>query len=637
MDMTQAVAPAASTDLPYAKVYEGALSKLIEKMGGQRPRELILIQPPLVPEKFFDVAVAKRCGYYNFPPAGLLYLAAAAHEVDPSLKVTIIDLNHKLLEAAQHDGFEYQVWKTWVRDAIEACAAPLVGVTFMFGTTKPCFIDVSAFVRDNFPKVPILTGGVQATFDYKEILRDGLADFVALKEGEEQLQDLLKSLLAGKPLAVPKGSAVFYNGNVIELGVPAMDARQGWDVRPYYDLIDIANYYKYGGLGAFSRFVGADKSYATVLSRRGCRARCTFCTVRNFNGLGIRIRETQDVIDEIKYLVQEKGIDYIDWLDDDLLFDREQVISMFKGLAEQVPGLQWTASNGLIGVAIDDEVMDWMVKSGLQAFKIGIESGNDRMLKVIKKPTTKLKLRARKALFTKYPHVLFSGNFIIGFPNETFAQMLDTYNFAVELESDWASVYICQPLKGTEMFSAFQALGDDRCEEERYDKTINPGRSAERGEFGYKFKEEHNSILTGWDIFNLPRDVVPSLEQQKEIWFTFNFVANFLGNPNFRPGGNAKKMIKWLLAIHDGYPYDASMAAALSHCYHLIGDEETRARYRARFVELTNDSTYWQTRCHQFPEMFILAGINTPPAWFTGTPVKSLTRRLPEDVLVNAA
>ena len=633
----QVVAEESLATAPDAELHREVVTRLIEKMGGQRPRELVLIQPPLVPEKFFDVAVARRCGYYNFPPAGLLYLAAAAHEVDPSLRIVIIDLNHKLLEAAQQDGFEYQVWKSWVRDEIERCEAPLAAVTFMFGTTKPCFIDVSSFVREAFPKVPVLTGGVQATFDYKEILRDGLADFVALKEGEGQLQDLLRSLIAGAPVAIPKGSAVLDNGKIVELGQPAMDARQSWDIRPYYDLIDVASYYKYGGLGAFSRFVGADKSYATVLGRRGCRARCTFCTVRNFNGLGIRIRETQDIIDEIKHLVEEKGVDYIDWLDDDLLFDREQVIAMFKGLAEQVPGLQWTASNGLIGVAIDEEVMDWMVRSGLQAYKIGIESGNDKMLKVIKKPTTKLKLRQRKALFTKHPHVLFSGNFIIGFPNETFGQMLDTYNFGVELESDWASFYICQPLRGTEMFSAFQALGDDRCEEERYDKTINPGRSAERCEFGYKFEKKRDEILTGWDIFNLPRGTMPSLEQQKEIWFTFNFVANFLNNPNLRPGGNAAKLIKWLLAIHDGYPYDASMAAALSHCYLLAGDMEAHHKHRTRFLELTRDSSYWQTRCHQFPELFVLAGVETPPEWFRGTPAKSLTRQLPEDVLVRAA
>lgn len=633
MKQTKFIQPAVASDV-FVPKHVAAIDKLIVKMKKRAPKELILIQPPLVPEQFFDVSVARRCGYYNFPPAGLLYLAAAAHEVDPDIQITLIDLNHKLLEAAAQEEFDYGVWKSWVADVIQSCEAPLVGVTFMFGTTKPCFVDVCTFIRDQFPDIPLLTGGVQATFDYKEILRDGLVDFVALKEGEGQLQALLRSLIAGRAVEMPLGSATILDDEVVELGTAIPNARQSWNVNPYYDLIDIGNYYKYGGLGAFSRFVGADKSYATVLSRRGCRARCTFCTVRNFNGLGIRLRDNQDVIDEVKYLVEKKGIDYIDWLDDDLLYDREKVIDLFKGLAEQVPGLQWTASNGLIGIAIDDEVMEWMVRSGLQAYKIGIESGNDRMLTLIKKPTTKLKLRQRKAIFSRYPHVLFSGNFIIGFPNESFAQMLDTYNFAIELESDWASFYICQPLKGTDMFSAFQSLGDDRCEEERYDKTINPGRSAERGEFGYAFNEDRTPVLTGWDVFDLSRDAIPSHEQQKEIWFSFNFVANFLDNPNFKEGRSVEKITRWLLAIHDGYPYDASMAAALSHCYQLLGDFDARSRYRERFLQLTQNSTYWQKRCHQFPEMFVLAGVESLPDWFAGEPVLTLHRRMPHDVLV---
>ena len=337
----------------------------------------------------------------------------------------------------------------------------------------------------------------------------------------------------------------------------------------------------------------------------------------------------QDVIDEVKHLVTDHGIRSIDWLDDDLLWDRERALALFRGLAEQVPGLEWTASNGLIAVAIDDEVMQAMVASGLRAFKIGVESGNDAMLKTIKKPTTKPKLRARAELFAKYPEVFVSTNFIIGFPDETFGQMMDSYDLAVELASDWASFYICQPLKGTEMFSAFQSLGDARTKEERYDKTINPGRSAERGEFGYRFARDR-VLRTGWEIFEIDRASVPDLEQQKEIWFSFNLVANFLDNPNFRRGGNAAKLARWIEAIHDGYPYDASMAAALAHAYHLLGDAQRHAHHRTDFLRLTATSAYWQNRVAQFPELLALAHVDQPPDWFAGPMPRGLTRPLPQ-------
>lgn len=601
----------------------------IDRLSIKRPKELVLIQPALVPERFFDVTTARRGGYYNFPPVGLLYLAAAAREIDPELSIHIIDVNHEILKAAHRDNFQYGEWRDLVAGVLDGCEAPHIGMSYMFGTTKPCFIEIASFIRENNPEVPLLTGGVQATYDYEEILKDGLSDLVVRKEGEVQLQNILRSCITGQADHVPTGAALVHSDEVVELGVPPTNVPMDWDIQPTYQLIDIDSYHYYGGLGAFSRYMGEDKRYATVLSTRGCRARCTFCTVRDFNGFGLRQRTVQHVIDEIKFLIEHRGVRYIDWLDDDLLWDPARTEALFRGLAEQVPGLEWTASNGLIAVAVTEEIMKWMVKSGLKAFKIGVESGNDKMLKVIKKPATKPKLREKRKLFAKYPEVLFSANFIIGFPNETFGEMIDTYNFAGELECDWASFYICQPLKGTEIFSSFQALGDDRCEEERYDKTINPGRSAERGEFGYRFAAVENEIKIGWEVFDIPRDAMPGIDQQKEIWFTFNFVCNFLYNPNFRLGSNLGKIIRWIEAIRAGYPYDASMVAALAHAYRLAGEVERFGELRDRFHTLSDQSDYWQQRVHQFPEMLLLAGVEVAPSWFTGVVPTEITRTIP--------
>src|SRR5262249_44796879 len=149
-------------------------------------------------------------------------------------------------------------------------------------------------------------------------------------------------------------------------------------------------------------------------------------------------------------------------------------------------------------------------RSGLRAFKIGIETGNEEMLTRIKKPTTLTALRAKRELLARYPDVFVSPNFIIGFPGETFGQMLDTFNFACELQWDWASFFICQPLKGTEMFSAFRELGDERCAEENFSQTPNPGRSMIKGEFP---SADHAALARGRRVFNLPLTLVPNQEQ----------------------------------------------------------------------------------------------------------------------------
>ena len=568
----------------------------------------------MIPEDNFDLTIAENKGYYAFPPIGLLSLAKVAREIDPNVRLRVLDLNYEMLKRSQSPGFNYKFWQDYVYEQIKQAKSPHIGITCMFGTTKPVFIEVTQFIKKHFPQVPILSGGVQATYDYEEFLQQQLCDMVFRRESEIQFRSYMKSAVAGKAVSVPMGSAFQIDGKVHELGElqNSEDVPVDWDIRELYKLIPIQDYHNVGSLAAFSRYNGREKSFSTVLSNRGCRARCTFCTVRDFNGYGIRQRPVQSVIDEVKFLVKDLGIKQIDWLDDDLLWDPKRTVELFKGLTEQVPGLEWVCNNGLIAVAITEEIMDWMAKSGMKAFKIGIESGNDEMLTAIKKPTTKPKLREKRVLFRKYPDIFVSANFIIGFPNETYGQMQDTFDFACELEWDWSSMYICQPLKGTDMFSAFRSLGDERCDVESYDKTLNPGRASKHGEFGFKEFQEGKTVLSGRDIFKLPKNQVPSQQQLKEVWFTFNLIANFIDNYNFKPGGNPSKIVRWFESIYQSYPYDASMCAALAKGYRLMGDNKNFKIYQEKFKAILKDSQYWQWRVQQFPELLEFAEVPSP-------------------------
>ena len=120
----------------------------------------------------------------------------------------------------------------------------------------------------------------------------------------------------------------------------------------------------------------------------------------------------ESVIEELKFL-WNRGVRQIDWLDDDFLWDRQRTLHLLKRMTEEVPDLEWISNNGLIAAGIDEEIMEWMVRSRLKAVKVGIESGNDAMLKKIKKPTSKRKLMMASTLFKKYPEVFFSGKFIV--------------------------------------------------------------------------------------------------------------------------------------------------------------------------------------------------------------------------------
>jgi radical SAM superfamily enzyme YgiQ (UPF0313 family) len=570
-------------------------------------KTLILINPMLVPKAVFEPMIARKKGYYIFPPLGLLYLAAIARDVDPSIKLHVVDLNFEMLMNAQEEGFDYDFWEGRLAELIENCESPYIGITYMFESNKDTFTEIANFIRTKFPSVPLIGGGVQATYDYEELIEVLGLDGVIRREGENQFKIFLQNVLKKDKASIPEGMAFSHEGKVGELDPSSEEVSVGTNITPVYPLIPIEDYYRYGSLAAFSRFNGDEKPFATLLGIRGCRAFCTFCTVRDFNGKGLRDRDVESIIDELRFLHYEKGIMQIDWLDDDLLWNRDRALLLFKRMTEELPKLEWICNNGLIAAVIDEELMEWMVRSGMKAFKVGIESGNNAMLKRIKKPTSKRKLMAVSPIFKKYPEVLCSGNYIIGFPNETFQEMLDTYELSRALNWDWASFYLCQPLKGTEMFSVFENLDDERIKKENYDKLTNPGRSAVRGEFGMNFDESKDFLARGREIFDLPRDLVPNLAQQNEIWFAFNFIVNFIENPNFQPGGNVKKIVDWFESIASGYPYDASMQAALAHGYHLMGNEDRSRLHQEQFKQILDTSNYWQRRAREFPEMLDMA------------------------------
>lgn len=590
----------------------GEYKRFHRTLNVRNPDKLLLINPPQVPEDMFSVEIARLKGYYAYPPVGLLYIAAVAYMVNPAIELRVIDLNFEMLKRCHNSAFRYNFWTDLLWRELKTAKSMHLGVTCMFGATKPIFTEIVMWIREEFPNLPILVGGVQASYDYQELLQKRHADIVFLREAEVSFRTFLHNCALteiGNPVTPPRGIAFRVQDEVVEYTgrqVPSA-ADIDVDLRPFYSLLPIGDYYRYGSLAAFSRYNGEEKPFATVLSNRGCRARCTFCTVRDFNGFGVRQRDVQHVVDEIKFLVEAYGIKQIDWLDDDLLFNPSRALELFKALAKEVPHLEWICNNGLIGAATTEENMDWMVRSGIKALKIGIESGNDHWLRKIKKPTSKRKLLEAGRIFKRYPDVFISGNFIIGFPGEKVGEMLETFNFARQLGWDWASFYICQPLKGTEMFSVFQSLGDERCDYENYDKTLNPGRAAVRGEFGY-YKAYHGEdnglrVRSGREIFDLPHELVPSKDQIKEIWFTFNLVTNFLENPAWGPHGNIPKIIRWFESVVGAYPYDASMVAALAYGYKRFSDREKQKAYQKRFDSILKESLYWQRRVEQFPEL----------------------------------
>lgn len=92
-----------------------------------------------------------------------------------------------------------------------------------------------------------------------------------------------------------------------------------------------------------------------------------------------------------------------------------------------------------------------MKKAGCFFISFGCEAGNDKVLKAIKKGITIAQVRSA-VNWANEAGINNSVNFIIGHKEETYADALDTINFARKLPTNFVNFYNLLPYPGTESF-----------------------------------------------------------------------------------------------------------------------------------------------------------------------------------------
>lgn len=571
----------------------------------------VLVNTPQVAPALVDPAIARNHGYFAYPPQALFYLGAVFDAL--GVPNRLVDLNYRVLEAAVEGRDIQAAWRQDLDDAIGRAPTSLVCLTFMFDTTWPQMADIVRHLKGRWPDVCVAVGGVAATADPEKVLRETGADLVFVNEGEAPLSAFYAWLREPESGDAAAGlhNIVFTDNSGTVWKTPARSGGAvDFDIRAQFAKIPLADYCRIGALNNFSRTRGENVPFATMLSRRGCRARCTFCSVRNFNGKSVRVRNVDGVIDEFVHLHDVHGIRHFDWLDDDLLYDQDAALTMFRSLAERLPGITWAANNGLIAAALSPELMEAMQASGCIGFGVGMETGNREMLRQVRKPASIETFYSFAELSRGYPRMYYLVNFILGLPGETFGQMLDSFTVSSRAALDWINYFTYLPLKNTDAILAYGGMDDGRTDESVTTRGttagFNPSRSVARPTAATA------GVVTGYDIFDLDPALVPSAEQTKEIWFTFNSVANFLRLPGAASGNEhrLRNAIRWLQALRTAYAENPSIDCLMALLMLRLGEpaaavDAIRASARQKFAR----SDYWQWRDGQFGFSALLDGI----------------------------
>lgn len=308
---------------------------------------------------------------------------------------------------------------------------------------------LASMIKRDYKNVPILVGGNHATAVPEMILRDSSIDFVVIGEAEVVMLDLLDAIKNGTDLRKVNGLCINDNNSMIRT-YPA-DFFKNLDELPFpdYNLFDMSKYPLYN-----------------VNSSRGCIFRCTYCASGVIYKRKYRPRSAKSIVGEIEYLVENFGKKTV-WFSDDLFGqDHKFVEELCNGLLEKKLDIQWSVVTRATTVPLNQ--LKLMKKAGCTGISVGVESGDDQMLKVMKKDTT---ADAYRMSIPKVKKVIRTrGFFLIGNIGETKESVRNTFKLIKEIKPDYGTFCPVVPLPGTEIYSQLISMGIINPENLNWDK-----------------------------------------------------------------------------------------------------------------------------------------------------------------------
>jgi radical SAM superfamily enzyme YgiQ (UPF0313 family) len=214
---------------------------------------------------------------------------------------------------------------------------------------------------------------------------------------------------------------------------------------PSWDLIRPEEYYQAGTL--------LPKQTACIISTRGCPYQCAFCSVHTITGRQLRHRSIGHITEEIRFFIKNYKTKTFVLPDENFTLLRDFVIEFCESILKEGFKLKFIFPNGVRLDTLDRELLILMKRAGFgPEIAVGIESGSDRVLKLMKKNLNKEKIKEKVALLNEMGFKTI-GYFILGFPGETEEEIKETINFALKLKLYKAGFTPFLPLPGTEAYN----------------------------------------------------------------------------------------------------------------------------------------------------------------------------------------
>ena len=372
-----------------------------------------------------------------FPPLGIQALAPVLRQ--HGHQVRMFDMCHPGMQAKH------------IARAVAAERPDVIALSFLSTTTYPATKDLAWLLKLTAPNIPIIAGGVFATINAENILKEcPYIDCVGVGEGEELLPDYLNNLDDPGRVA---GLVWRADGEIIQN--PSRPLIKDLDQFPYPDRTSLPIDYIESLPLDVPAVLSLDK-FCTMQTSRGCSYSCVYCGIPVLSQHKVRTRSAAHVLGEMQQL-HDMGYRSIYFTDDHFLLNGKRINEICRGIIERKLKFQWGCEGRVDSVAVDQ--LPIMSQANCKFLAFGVEAGSQKVLDRLKKNQTLGKVECAISEAKRQGIKRVHGFFVIGSPDETREDVLASFRFAAKLKLDTFSFNRLCVYRGTPLWKEYVNRG----------------------------------------------------------------------------------------------------------------------------------------------------------------------------------
>lgn len=394
--------------------------------------KVMLSDPPVLEKKYDN----------SYPNLGILYLLAyvqAKLEGGCTLSYleSFCDLNGHI-------------------ESVKSFAPDVYGISFTSKTAKLAYKTINA-VKEAFPGILVIAGGAHATALPEEVLRESKADACVVGEGEQTFYEIVDACSRGTIDFSAIDGVAYRESLEIRRSSPRKFIEKLDDIPfPAREFVDFARYH--------GNHLRKQQVEASVLVSRGCPLDCSFCANPVWKSAKpwLRYRSIENILQELDELYKA-GVREVYFSSDEVNFEEKWAISLFEAITARGYEDLFFQCNMRVD-KVSEKLTQVMKQAGVWLVHVGMESGNNRVLKGIGKRITVDQIRNATRLLSSAGIKVFAfmmlynaweENGELGF--ESSEEVDNSIRFCMELYRlkyiNYMSWQFCTPMPGSRLYN----------------------------------------------------------------------------------------------------------------------------------------------------------------------------------------